>query len=330
MSHPFIDHPSGQLDLLPPFPEVWDSSMRSAFVSCPRQWYYGYLLSLRKAASSVHLHFGGALAHGLEAARKAFWVHGKDEVHAVAAGLQALITFWGDFELTNEQKLSISTKFKDLSACLDALYSYFEYFPLGSDQITPLQINGTYLIEKSFALPVPGTIHPITQQPIVYAGRFDMIGEHDGAIFIVDEKTSRSLGQAWQSNWPLRGQLTGYTWGARAFGINPDGVIIRGVASMAAGVQFQQLILHRPPWLVDRWLAQLRKDINRAAGMWQEATYYRQDAPHEPFDQAFDSACSSFGGCGYLSLCDSPDPRNWYESFMVNKWDPLQRAGDIP
>lgn len=303
--------------------------MRSAFVSCPRQWYNGYLLSLRKSSSSVHLHFGGAIAHGLEAARKAFWVLGRGEVQSVAAGLHALIQFWGDFELTPEQKTSLSTKFKDLSGCLDALYSYFEYFPLSSDQITPLAVNDTYLIEKSFALPIPGTQHPVTGQPIVYAGRFDMIGEHDGAIFIVDEKTTRSLGASWQSNWPLRGQLTGYTWGARAFGINPDGVIIRGIACMANSIAFQQLILHRPPWLVERWLAQLARDINRASAMWQHAATLG-DQPHDAFDQAFDSACSSYGGCGFLGLCDTPDPRNWYENFMVNKWDPLQRAGDIP
>jgi PD-(D/E)XK nuclease superfamily len=322
-----IDHPSGALDLLPPFPEVWDSSMRSAFVSCARQWYYGYLLGLRKSAVSIHLHAGGAIAHGLEAARKAFYVQHRSAAQAVAVGLNALILFWGDFALSDEM-LKSRAGVKDLPGCIDALYSYFEEFPLGQDQIEPLFVGGEALIEKSFALPVPGTAHPITGQPIVYAGRFDMVGEHGGAIYIVDEKTTLSLGSSWQSNWPLRGQLTGYVWGARSFGIDPIGVVIRGIGFLKQSIQFQQVILTRPEWLIDRWLAQLARDINRAAAMW--AGGILTPDPEAAFDQAFDSACSGFGGCGYLGLCDVKDPKPWYENYMISHWDPLQRAGDIP
>jgi hypothetical protein len=324
-----IEHPSGPLDLLPDFPQVWDSSMRAAWVACPRQWYYGYLLGLRKSAISIHLHFGGAIAHGLEAARKAYWIAGHDVATSVATGLKALIEFWGDFELTDELRRS-RAGVKDLSGCIDALFSYFEEFPLGQDQVEPLFVNGEALIEKSFALEVPGTSHPQTGEPVIYAGRFDMVAKHAGgpSLYIVDEKTTLSLGTSWAANWPLRGQLTGYVWGARAFGIDPAGVIVRGLGILKQSIQFQQLILTRPPWLVDRWLSQLARDINRAATQWTAA--HNTESPEGAFDQVFDSACSSYGGCGYLGLCDVEDPQPWYESYAVSRWDPLQRAGDIP
>jgi PD-(D/E)XK nuclease superfamily len=326
-----LPHPSGHIDILPPFPEVWDSSMRSAWVSCPRSWYYSYLLGLRKAGPSVHLHFGGAIAKGLEAARRAFYKQGLDEIQAVAAGMTAIIKFWGDYELTDEIKAS-RAGVKDLSGCLDALFSYFETYPLATDQIKPIIVGGEPLIEKSFALPVPGTKHPITGEPVVYAGRFDMVGEYNNAVFIVDEKTTLSLGQMWASNWPLRGQLSGYCWGARSFGIEPSGVLIRGLGILKQSINFQQALLSRPEWLIERWLGQVTRDINRAAEMWSRAAdaweSKRYDRPHDFFDQAFDSACSSYGGCGYLMLDESEDPRQWYDNYQISHWDPLQRDSD--
>lgn len=325
-----VSHPSGDLDLLPEFPAIWDSSMRSAFVACPRQWYYGYLLALRKAGLSVHLHFGGAVAHGLEAARKSFYGKGKTEVQAVADGLKALIQFWGDFELTDELQRSRS-KVKDLSGCIDALYSYFENYPLSDDVLIPLAVGGELLIEKSFALPVPDTKHPVTGEPIIYAGRFDMLAQHrDGAsLYVVDEKTALSLGDSWQSNWPLRGQLTGYVWGARQYGLEPDAVVVRGIGILMGSITHAQAVLTRPQWQVDQWLRQLARDINRAATLWQEGVGYTE-TPHVAFDQAFDSACSAFNGCGYRDLCNAQSPVPWYDNFTVSRWDPLQRVGDIP
>lgn len=315
--------------VFPDFPEVIDSTMRSSLVACHRQFYFSHLLGLRKATGSVHLVFGGAIARGLEVARLAFWADRQDEIHAVAAGLAALVRFWGDFELTDEMTRS-RAGVKSLDAAVDALYSYFEHFPLNDDQITPVMINDEPLIEKSFALPIPGTAHPVTGAPILYAGRCDMIGRHGDAIFIVDEKTTTSLGATWRSNWNLRGQLTGYSWGGRSYGLDVAGCIVRGIGVLKGSIQFEQAVLTRPQWLVDQWLGQLSRDVNRATEAWKLARDRYADAPHLAFDQAFDAACSSYGGCGYVMLCESPDPVRWYETFEVSHWNPLERAGVVP
>lgn len=316
-----------ETSVLPDFPEVWDSSMRSAFVACPRQWFFGTLLSLRKSSTSIHLHFGGAIARGLEVTRKAFWQDGLTEVQSVAAGLHAVITAWGDWE-PPEEILNSRASVKTLDAALDALYSYFENFPLSSDQLSPLIIDGEPMVEKTFALPVPDTKHPVTGQPIIYAGRFDMLASFNDAIFVVDEKTTMALGATWRSNWPLRGQLTGYCWGGRSFGLNVTGCVIRGIGVLKGSIQFEQAILTRPDWLVDNWLAQLAKDINRATDMWLEARDRFAAEPYKAFDQAFDQACSAYGGCGFTGLCESEHPENWYDSFQVVRWDPLRREVD--
>lgn len=303
--------------------------MRSAWSACPTQWYYGYLLSLRKAAVSVHLHFGGAIARGLEITRRAYWQDGLDEINSVSAGLKALIEFWGDFELPGEIAES-RAGVKTLEACMDAFISYWEEFPLGSDQIEPLMIDGEPMVEKSFALPVPDTAHPVTGEPILYAGRFDLLARLNHAIFVVDEKTAGSLGSMWRSNWRLRGQLTGYCWGGRSFGLDIAGCIVRGLGILKGSITFEQAILTRPQWMVDDWLRQLSRDINRAASMWRSARDLFADAPHRAFDRALDSACSAYGGCGFASLCEAESPVPWYSEYIVRRWDPLNRDGDIP
>src|SRR6266581_84854 len=312
---------------LPDFPEVFDSSMRSALVLCPRQWFFGYLLGLRKSTQSIHLHFGGCIAQGLEVVRKAYWQDGLNEVQAVSAGCHAVITAWGDFEPT-EEILNSRAGIKTLDAALDALYSYFEAFPLASDQLSPLMIDGEPMIEKSFALPIPGCFHPVTGAPIIYAGRFDMLAAFNDAVFVVDEKTTMALGATWRSNWPLRGQITGYCWGGRSFGLNVTGAVIRGIAILKGSIQFEQVVLTRPDWLVDDWLRQLARDINRAATMWLEARDLYDKVPYRAFDQVFDQACSAYGGCGFTDLCESEHPENWYNSFFVQRWDPLHRESD--
>lgn len=312
-------------NLLPDFPAVWDSTMRSAFVSCPQQWYLGQLLGLRKATGSIHLTFGGAIARGLEIVRKGYWQDGLDEVHAVSEGLKGVIDFWGDYEPPPDLGTSRAAV-KTLDACLDALYSYFEQFPLGSDQISPVMIDGEPIVEKSFALPIPGTSHPTTGEPIIYAGRFDLLGKFNDAVFVVDEKTSGSLGQMWMSNWPLRSQITGYCWGAKSFGFPVAGAIIRGIGILKQSIQFQQVVLTRPDWLIDRWLEQLARDINRAAAMWQQA--HQLADPHMAFDRAFDSACSSYGGCSFVPLCEAEDPVPWMDEYQQVHWNPLARSVD--
>jgi hypothetical protein len=50
-----------------PFPEVIDNSIRSQFVACEGKFYRGFVENLSPVGTSVHLHAGGAFAHGIEA-----------------------------------------------------------------------------------------------------------------------------------------------------------------------------------------------------------------------------------------------------------------------
>ena len=322
---------------LPDFPEVFDSTMRSAFIACPRQFFWSYLEHLRKPGLSVHLHFGGCFARGLEVTRKTYYRDAESIKYALCAGHNAIIETWGDVEFGD---LPRPSAYKTLPACHDALASYFEQWPLDTDDLQPHRPTvGEPCIEMSFAVPIDGTAHPTTGKPIVYAGRFDMLADWQEAntVFVCDEKTSSSLGVSWRNNWKLRGQLTGYCYGARSYGINVAGAIVRGVGILAGDITFEQVIETRPAWMIEVWLRQLRYDINRAADMWQQmrtwgvsdevrqTVSYDIPLPREAWPQALDSACSSYGGCQFLDLCDSEHPERWIDNYDRHEWNPLKR-----
>jgi len=81
----------------PEFPIVWDNSMRSAFVECPRKFFWEYLHHFKPKGESIHLHAGKAWAHGLEVARRSFYEKGFGPVASINEGLVALINEYGDF-----------------------------------------------------------------------------------------------------------------------------------------------------------------------------------------------------------------------------------------
>lgn len=142
-----------------------------------------------------------------------------------------------------------------------------------------------------------------------------MLGLKDDVLFVVDEKTTKALGDSWMKNWKLRSQLTGYCWAAQEYGYPVAGAIIRGISILKTKFGHAEVIEPRARWEIDRWLHQLARDINRAIQCWEE----------DYWDYDLDASCSSYGGCPYLDLCTSPHPERWVETAYVKRvWNPLE------
>ena len=292
----------------PPFPHVWDSTMVGTLRSCARKLELQYIHHWKPQTESVHLVAGGAFASGLEAARRAFYEQGLSPSESVAMGLRELITRYGDFECPPDSA-------KSLERMCGALEFYFDNYPLGQDGATPIHAAGEYGIEFSFAVPLD-IRHPVTGDPLLYAGRADMVANAFGGIFVFDEKTTSSLGASWAKQWEMRSQFTGYVWALAQFGIKAQGCIVRGVSILKTKYETQQVITYRPEWQVERWLWQTRRDILRAIEMWKEGFW----------DYNLDHSCSEYGGCAFQRVCLSPDPDAWLPTYFTQRvWDPLAR-----
>ncbi len=293
----------------PPFPYVIDSSLMSAFKSCPRKFELEYGLHWKPLAQSVHLVAGKAYAEGLEYARRAFYGDGKSPEEALEIGKKTLIEAYGDFECPADSA-------KSLSRTLGALEFYLQNYPLASDVVTPAKLPGGKLgIEFSFSEPLD-FLHPETKDPLLYVGRLDMLVSYAGNYYGLDDKTTSQLGASWSKQWDLRSQFSGYSWGAAKAGIPLKGFFVRGVSILKTKYDTQQAITYRPQWMIDRWYENLIRSLTRMQKMWEEGY----------FDYNLDHSCDDFGGCMFKKVCLSGNPEQWLAgSFVRREWNPVTR-----
>jgi len=325
---------------MPRFPEVLDSSMLAAFKSCPQLFRKVYIENWKsKEGANVHLTAGGAFAKGLEVTRKAFYTgeyeilarvpvlnptgqkigtklqsehmqSGEGDVErSIAAGLQALTAFYGDFECPADSA-------KSLERMMGAFVFYFDNYPLNMNAGFPIILpGGKRAIEVSFAHPLPIN-HPETGLPLMYCGRGDMICSYAGGVYGEDDKTTSRLGPTWSQQWDLRSQFIGYTWGFRQSGISLNGFLVRGVSILKTKFETQEAICNFSEFEVDRWYRELIEWLTDMV-LCFKTNRWRYNLDH---------ACTEFGGCGFKTVCKAQDESPWLEQYFERRhWDPVTR-----
>lgn len=292
---------------VPQFPLAIDSTMLTCFRSCPQKFYNEFCLRLAPARISPDLHAGGAFAAGIEAVRRATYTDGLALEAALAKGIAAMTRYWGDYSPPEKHV-------KTYTNMTNALFDYFERYPPAKDHIQPLMSEGRPAVEYRFAQPMP-VMHPVTKEPLFFAGRFDMLGQLAGQLYVVDEKTTKSFAMNWSRQWMLRSQFLGYTWACREQNIPAEGAIIRGIAILKSEFRHLEAVIPIPQWQLDRWYFQTVRDMQRMVDCF-EAGF---------FDYNYGESCSSYGGCQFEILCTAADPTLWYGDFTERNWDPLKR-----
>jgi len=293
----------------PPFPRVLDNTIVTAFLSCPQKCKLEFFDHWKPREPNVHLHAGAAYAHGLEIARKAFFIEELPHEECVARGVQALLEAYGDFDCPDDSP-------KSALRMAGALEFYFDRYPMDNDKAIPMHLpGGKRGIEFSFLEPLE-ILHPETQEPLLYSGRMDMMVDYDNMHLGEDDKTASQLGASWPRQWDLRSQFTGYVWGASRTGIKLDGFLIRGVSILKTKYDTLQAITYRPAWQIDRWYEQLHRNLARMIAAWEEGY----------FDWNLDHACMDYGGCVFRGVCQMREPEPLLlQQFQRRRWDPVLR-----
>lgn len=294
-----------------PFPLVWDNTLRGHFVSCPQAAYWGGFQHYKSTFPNIHLHAGKAWASALETTRLAFYRNKIPQAAAVSSGLETLIQAYGDFDCP-------PTVYKDLPRLIKGFIYYFQAFPLDKDPVQPHMGRNGPMVEFSFALPLDETLlHPETGEPIIYAGRADMVATYAGALGVFDDKTTGQLGAKWAGQWDRRAQFSGYTWAGQQMGLNLSQVIVRGIALKKDSYDHAQCILVRTKQHITEWHTQMVRDIRRAIVCWQE----------DYWDKSLDEACNAYGGCVYKQPCSANNPEPWLKAnFIRREWNPVTRT----
>lgn len=293
------------------FPSVISNSIVTAYKSCPLKAFYSGIYKIRPKTGSVHLNAGKAYADGLDTFRQYYYSGALNFEDARMIGAEHIISSYGDFEPPAGKEN------KSWRRTLGAYLYYLSTYPPESDVLRPAKINNKVASEFSFALPLhPELLHPDTGEPILYTGRYDSIMEMGSPelLFAYDDKTTSSLGKTWAEQWNLRSQFTGYAWGAREYGINLQGTIIRGLAILKTQYNHAQAIVYHPEFHIERWLS---STIDTILSMIED---YKRGY----WDSNLADACVHYGKCDFYRLCESPNPEAWIEPYYeANTWNPL-------
>lgn len=308
------------------FPDAIDNSMRKELVKCQKIAHWKFERGL-SGEESEDLIAGGAFAKGVEVMRRAYYTGGKGPQDALSEGIEALYLEYGDFKCPPPKKYKTS---KTAERMAGALAYYAVKNPMEGAELEPFMLGGDLSVEIGFNHEIP-VIHPTTGKLLTYCGRFDaLMIDKDHKVWIVDEKTTGSMGDAWVNQWFLDSALTGYCWGARKLmdangmaDVEIAGAIINGIAiralSNADPYEHMKCPVFRQPWFIDRWYYQMEKDVVS----WAKA-FVMQD-----HNMVLDHACALYNNpCAYATLCNAANPEPDVASYPVRFWNPLTRESE--
>lgn len=308
------------------FPPYVDSSMRTSYDACKRKHLWSVLYSLYPRGASVHLIAGAAIAAGLEHARKRVFLDPEPRSVTQAQMLEAAYTpfllEWGDYRPDPDERSA-----KNFNTTWFALCHYLETHNPVEDEIQPwIRPDGSPAVEYKFAIPFEDILHPDTNEPILFVGRFDMIGVMQTPtgplIGPSDEKSTGSLGFDWASKWDLRGQFLGYIWALRKQGIPASHAFVRGIAILKTKNETKTAIVNYPDHLLARWEYQFKSDVR---SMIDRYKLFRDgqasDIDTHPF--SFGDPCDSYGGCAFQLLCSAKHAEPFFSNFTSHRFNPL-------
>lgn len=277
---------------------------------------YARIYGLASLNGSVHLVAGGAFAKGVETVRKLVYRDKMDISEAILRGVIDAWIHYGNFETPEKNET------KSAERVAYAICEYFAEYPPHEDRIQPYyRADGKPAIEFEFSLPLD-IKHPDTGDPLLFGGRFDMVGDFMGGLWVVDEKTAGRLGPSWLKQFTLRGQFLGYCKAAKEFDLPVNGFIVRGMSFLKDYYGHAEVIETVPEHRIERWWDQFQRDVERMVECYKQ---HRMN-PDEGFDYAFGEACNAYGGCPFVRLCDKQDWTEWWQQyFAVDYWNPLER-----
>lgn len=304
----------------PILPAHVDSTMINCFRACPQKFWNEYILGLRPPETSIDLHAGAVFSATLERFYREVFHNGLDTSAALARAYSTFNQEWGDFIIRKEKHP------KTPENMWAAVEDYVRVYPPGTDSVQPYFTGDAPSFEFSFAIPLDGPgfegfpKHPVSGDPFIYTGRFDLLGRRDSRPVVRDEKTAQRLESNWAEKWDLRSQFLGYCWALQHNGIPCNTVVVRGVIITLTMIRQVEAIKIYSQHLIDLWFGQLRRDLIRLVACWKESY----------FDYNLGDTCTSYSHCPFIPLCTSTQPENWYSSYEVRRWNPLHRNPSNP
>ena len=288
---------------------IWDNSTIDCFQTCRRKYYWRHVRHLTTRTKSQALVFGGAIHDALDV----FYCHFPDQTKGLKEALTVFGATYKDREgdelRTKENGMKMLIHYSDV-------YKNEPFTPVGK--------------------PEAGFVFSLAPN-LLYGGRLDLPIDWDGALWILEHKTTSRLSSNFFRQFDLDKQLTGYTIGMEEYtGRKCHGCIVNAMEPWkelkrptAKSKTVADHFCRNPAPRSDALKERFRLNVQRIVRdiRWCEANneYYEADKKDVCFYYNYD--------CPYKTLCQfGDDERVIARDFLMEKWEPYTVAikkGDI-
>lgn len=297
---------------------AFDSTSLGMLKTCPRLYQYTMIDGWASPVESIHLRFGIEYHSALQD----YDLHraqGHDHETSLRLVVRNLLISSADWNPNRDTKAG---KYKNRDTLVALVVGYLDHFVDDPAQ-TYIMENGRPAVELSFRFELD--FHPIVDvgQPYLLSGHLDRVVEFNGALFVMDHKTTTTTpGQYYFHQYEPNNQMTLYTIGGQVVLNSP----IKGVIISAAQIlltepnRYIRGFTFRTQDQLEEWMTDLRVLLTNNEA-YAEAGYWPMN----------DTACDKFGGCRFREVCSkSPDVREMFlkTDFIKleegDRWNPLK------
>lgn len=172
------------------FPETLSTSRDiELFAQCNYKWFVQRCQRFTKYVYNNDLEAGGEFAAAMEITRNSFYKEGLSELEAVELGKKSILVNFGRTYAEAEYKDELKTPEK----MAEVFEKMFQEHPMETNAIVPFEMeDGTLSVEQDFTIELP-ILHPEFGTPLKLKCKLDMLGIKDNTVYVVDEKTCKSV-----------------------------------------------------------------------------------------------------------------------------------------
>lgn len=173
---------------------------------------------------------------------------------------------------------------KTFDTGLAALIKYATLF--SDDELEVMMIDGVPCVEYPFDVLLCGNIRLF--------GTIDLIVKNKaGQVFVMDHKTTTTLGESWMNLWKPNHQMSAYVYAAQALGLNCTSALVQGIQVVKTKQEVCRIETHRSFEDLDDFRSTVANEVNRFQMNTQMGFH--------PASSGY--TCSGFGACQFLDYC---------------------------
>lgn len=296
-----------------PTHQIFDSSKTQDFLSCPRHFFYRYVLGWRLEQTSIHLVFGEAWHRAMETLLRVGYT---DE--GIEKAYFNFLTYYRQYFSEIEDNNNFP---KSPQSVVPALVEYIKTW--GPED------RGDVVLYTEIA----GTV-PINDSRAIHFRLDSVLQNEKKGIFSREHKTGSALSKGWYDQWQNKIQIGTYMHVLSSLYSNVYGIQINGAIFRKKGNAFVRHPLRVQKDIMSLWLWEINHIIDMIEWNMEELSHVEQDQQVMTAFPRNGEYCTKWGRtCAFHDFCGAwSNPLVHYNpdeppiGFIEDWWDPSDRS----